>query len=1087
MRKLIETFVKYPFYANILIVVITLGGILSAVSMKQSFFPEISSRFIQVQVAYPGASPTEMEEGVTSLIEEAIRGTVGVKEITSSSSENFASVNVEITGDSDIDKVLIDVKNAVDGIASFPTAAERPSVFKLRNRSMAIHMALYGDLPMIDLKNYADKIEEDLMNLDGVSQVSIQNDPVPEISIEINEEQLLRYDITFDEISNAVKMNNQDLSGGMLKTVEEEVLIRLRSRTADPKKIANIIVRGSANGVSVRLGDIATVTKKLNEDYYPSLMNGKNSIIMVVNKLNSEDLKVVTAQTEKYIEEFNAKNSVVKIEITKRWMDWLIQRLDLVINNGLMGLILVVISLALLLNFRLSLWVAWGIPSAFLAMFIISGVFGLITINMISLFGMILVIGILVDDGIVIGENIYTHFEKGKSPAQAAVDGTMEVAPAIITSVSTTIVAFAPILFLVGSQMEMMVEIAVVVVLSLGLSLAEAFLILPAHLANPKVLNAELRDKKPKGIKKYIEKGFMFLRERVYDKYIRWALKWRYFVLLGIPTFLFLLTIGLFKGGILKTTVFPNIDFDDFTINVAFTPGNGSEQTYKYLDKFEKAVLQANDEFTKKYETQIKEKFDTTLNIISKYSMQVGWAFSGEELGGHAGMLQVFPVELEGLGVKASEISARVQEIIGDLPEAEKFTIGGFNRWGAPISLSVMSNSNEEIEGAKTMLLNELSTYAELKDVKENNPLGKQEIKLKLKEKAHFLGLSEIAIAKQVRQGFYGEQIQRIQEGRNELRVWVRYPAEDRQFLGQLEQMKIKTPQGSYPLTELVEYTIERGPVNIKHLNGRKETRIEADMKNAEASVTDIIARVEAEVIPLVQAKYPDVYLEFQGQAKFGKEVGVRLGEGFGIAFVIILLILMLHFKSVIETFIVLAMIPLALLGAFWGHGFHGQMISMMSFQGIVALSGVIINDAVVFLSRYRDLMKEGYSVWDAVILAGKSRLRAIILTSITTSVGLLPLIAETSIQAQFLIPMAISLAYGVIFGTIFILLFFPVMIMAVNDYKRATTFYKPIFKLIIRFKFSKIKEYIENTEIPSREEVDHTRKQIKRNKELFA
>ncbi|MFW5851127.1 MAG: efflux RND transporter permease subunit [Bacteroidota bacterium] len=1036
MRKIINLFISYPFYANLIIAIVSIGGFFAINSMKLSFFPEISSRTIIVNVQYLGASPVEMEEGVTSLVEEAIHGIAGIKEVSSSSRENSAHISIETTGTADIDEVLTEVKNAVDGIAGFPSGAERPSVYKVRNTSHAYRFAILGDVDILTLKKYAEQIEDELLQTGKISQIDIWNNPTIELAIEIKEEQLLRYNITFDEIAQAVAMNNRDLSGGEIRNNNQEMLIRLRSRTTDPNILKNIVVRGNQTGAIVRLQDIATVEKRVIETYYPTRINGKQALYINIKKLNNEDLQTITEVCDAYVKKFNASHSEVHLTVLRRHLDRLFERLDMVLENGFIGLLLVILSLSLFLSFKLSLWVAWGIPFSFLAMFIIGNFMG-VTINMMSLFGMILVIGILVDDGIVIGENIYSHFERGKTPARAAIDGTMEVLPAITTSISTTIVAFSPLLFLMGGRMEMMVEMAIIVILSLALSLIEAFFILPAHLSSPRILDKKSLENKNKGFKKHIDTLFQFLRSKVYDRYIRWAIRWRYVVIIGIPVLFSLITIGLFRGEIIQTTIFPHISFDDFNVNIAFTPGSGSGETYEHIEKVERAVEETSKEFTEKYQEYIIAKYDSLIPIIDNYSSRVGYAFDGEEVGAHAGMVDISPIELEGIPVASEEIAQSIQNKLGTLPEVKKYSVGARNRWGAPISISVMSRDIEKIQEAKEMVIKELSTYNELKDVKENNPLGKREIKIKLKDKAHFLGLSEFFIANQIRQGFYGEQIQRIQEGRNEIRVWLKYPAEDRMYIGQLENIKIKTKQGEVALSELISFNIERGPVAIQHLDGKRETRIEAEMIDPKASVTNMITRIQDEVLPKVHEKYPGVYLNFEGQAKFGKEVGTSISRGFALAFAIIIIILLIHFRNSGQVIIVILIIPIAAFGSIWGHIFHDKIMSLMSLHGVIALTGVIINDSVVFLSRYNDYVREGNSIYESTILAGKSRLRAILLTSVTTTAGLMPIIFETSIQAQFLIPMAISLAYGVLFGTIFLLLLFPVMIIVANDIRR--------------------------------------------------
>ena len=570
MRKIIEKFVEYPEYANIIIAIAVFAGVYSMTNMKKAFFPETESRFLTVSVFYPGASPVEMEEGVTSRIEEAVRGLVGIKEIISTSVENSASVSIETTGEYPINEVLQEVKNAVDGISSLPTAAERPIVSKRRSRAGAIRMEMVPkdgyEMDLMTLKEHAQRVEEDFFHSGVMSQISVSGYPNPEISVEIKEEELLRYDITFDELVRAIQNNNRDISGGEIKSEEEEFLIRLRSRSAKPDKIGNIILRGQSDGSYVRIRDVAEVKVKFADSPNRQWTNGKPSISISVEKLPEEDLDEITEYALDYIEEFNARNLGVELIVSRAFLEILQSRLQLLRRNGLMGFVLVIIALSMFLSFRLSLWVSIGIPISFLGMFIIANFVG-ITINLQSLFGMILVIGILVDDGIVIAENIYLHFERGKGPMHAAVDGTMEVMPAVLTSVATTIVAFSPLLFLAGTRMEMMLHVAVVVIASLGFSLFEAFLILPAHLGSDWVLNRKKLEAKKRGLGKLFDNFMHWLRDRVYHYFLNWLVKWRY-IALSFPIALVLITAGLFAGGHIRNTFFPMVDFDNFTLNV---------------------------------------------------------------------------------------------------------------------------------------------------------------------------------------------------------------------------------------------------------------------------------------------------------------------------------------------------------------------------------------------------------------------------------------------------------------------------------------------------------------------------------------
>jgi multidrug efflux pump subunit AcrB len=752
-------------------------------------------------------------------------------------------------------------------------------------------------------------------------------------------------------------------------------------------------------------------------------MNGEQSISFQVFKLAEEDLSDINAFLEDYVADFNAAHDNVRLEITYKFLDMLGERLNLLYRNGGVGLLLVLISLGLFLNLRLSLWVAWGIPASFLGMFILAPLYG-ITINMISLFGMILVVGILVDDGIVIAENIYTHYERGKSPRRAAVDGTMEVLPAVTTSVVTTIIAFSPLLFLQG-RMEMMFEMAFVVIFSLLFSLAEAFFVLPAHVGSNWVLRRATGRSRWMSIRRSLDRLMAFMKYRMYAPTLRFMLRWKY-IMLVTPVALIMITVGLFQGGQIQSTFFPAIPFDFFNVNLAFTPGSGEKRTFEYLQRFEDAMWELNEE--------IKEDYDYPEGVLNYTFINLGAAFNGQETGAHSGSIFVLLRNLEDAPLSSFEIVEKLRQKIGPVPEAEKFTVEGMATFGVPVSISLLGKDLDELQQAKNFMMREMSNIKILKDINDNNAIGKREVQLDLKPKAYFLGLNHSDISNQVRQGFFGGQAQRLQIGKDEVRVWVRYPKDDRLNLGQMEAMKIKTPMGEYPLSELASYDIRRGPVNIQRYNMSREVRIDANLVDPYAPVPPVLEEIRTSIVPRMQEMYPGVEVEYQGQSQESDEAMADLGQYFGIAFGIIILLIMIHFKSFSQGSLILLMIPLGWLGAVWGHGIEGLPVSMLSAWGMVALSGVIINDAVVFLSKYNTLLQEGRGVTDAVFEAGLSRFRPIVLTTITTTVGLYPIILENSFQAQFLIPMAISLAYGVMIGTAFILVLFPVLIMVLND-----------------------------------------------------
>ncbi|GAB7088104.1 efflux RND transporter permease subunit [Marinifilum fragile] len=1026
MERIVSQFVKYPFYGKMIIALLAIAGITSMMFMEKSFFPQTESKTITVSMVFPGASPKEVEEGITSRIEDAIRGIVGIKEMNSVSSEGFARVTITTTGDYDLDETLADVKNAVDGIPSFPSGAEKAVIAKQRATTPAMRMVVTGSVDLITLKKYADEIYDDLMRSKKMSQISLSGFPRLELSVEVNEDNMRRYELTFSEISAAIANNNIDISGGTIKNEVEEILIRTRNRSVDPDKIGEIVLKANPDGSYLRIRDVADIHFQFQDVPNSTFVNQNPAVSIVINKLNNEDLQDISDFCNQYAEEFNSKHTDASLEITFDFVTMLQSRLNLLFKNGGYGLLLVVLALALFLSFRLSLWVAWGIPASFLGMFILANLTG-VTINMISLFGMILIIGILVDDGIVIGENIYSHFEKGKSPRRAAIDGTLEVVPAVLTSVTTTMVAFSPLLLVTGN-MQFLYEMAFVVIACLGLSLFESLFVLPSHVGNEIVLNRNRKDHLLNRIRAKLEKGIKYVRDKFYMRALDKIVEWRWFVLF-IPIALIVITVGLFQGGFLKSTFFPNVSFDTFNINMAFKPGTNKEVTIRQLKEFEQAVWDVNADLMK--------EFKDTSTYIKYTNVSTGAAFSGQESGPHAGNITVTLRDLEGSPVSSFDITNRVKKKIGDVKNIEKFTIGAFNRWGAAVSISLLGNDLQELNQANEFFQDELRKMTSLYNVNDNNPLGSREVRIKLKPKAYFLGMNLSSITSQIRQGFFGGQAQRLQEGKDEIKVWVRYPKSDRVFIGQMEEMRIRTPQGEFPLSELIEYDIKRGPVSIQRYNGSREIRVEADLLDPNEPVPPILEYIDNNILPELDARFPGVRYEYQGQQKRAAEDIAEMKLYFSIAFIVIVFIVMIHFRSFTQGIIVLMMIPLGALGATWGHGIEGVMVSMLSFWGIVALSGVIINDAVVFLSKYNLFIEEGMEPVDAVKEAGRARFRAIILTTITTSVGLYPLILENSFQAQFLIPMAVALAYGVFIGTLFILTFFPVLILVLNDLRR--------------------------------------------------
>lgn len=1023
MKKTIAYFIKYPVAVNIIIIAFVILGFLGYSNLKSSFFPLTKAKFITINVAYPGASPQEMEEGVVLKIEDNLKGLVGIDRVTSTSSENAATITVETLKDYDINVVLADVKNAVDKVPNFPTGMEPAVVAKVENIAETISFVVTGDkISLKSLKSIARDIENDIRRIDGISQITTSGYPAEEIEIAVRENDLLAYNLTFNQVANAVTTANILTTGGSVKTDAEEYLIRANNRSYYGDELDNLVVRADASGNIIRLKDVATVSDIWNETPNRNYYNDNLAVRMQVSNTNSEDLLSSAKKINEYIERFNKEHKNVKIEITRDASITLNQRTELLFKNAWQGMLLVMLFLSLFLRPRLAFWVAAGLPVAFFGMFMLAGYFN-ITINVLSLFGMIIVIGILVDDGIVISENIYHHYEKGKNPIRAAIDGTMEVVPPIISAITTTVLAFSVFFFLDGNIGEFFGEVATVVALTLILSLVEALIILPAHVAHSKALD---RNQKLYKFNKYAEDVMDFMRDKLYAPALKFVLENKFFGLVIPVAFLFI-TIGAFQGGIIKGTFFPSIASDRVSVNLTMPQGTNEKITDSIISVVETKAWEVEKEFTKKYGNEEEPVVENILKQIGPGSAKAS--------------LRINLLPGENRNFSSREITNAIRERVGKVYGVESLTFGsGGNFGGSPVSVSLLSNNIEELKAAKKELKAELIKNQGLKDVTDNDPQGIKEIKLKLKDNAYLLGLNLNEVMSQIRSGFFGRQAQRFQRGQDEIKVWVRYDKKERSSIKNLDDMRITTPSGSrVPLSEIATYEIERGEISINHLEGQREIKVEADMKDAQASATDALADIQTRIMPEISAKYPSVTALYEGQNREASKVSGSAKVVGPVILLLIYIVIVFTFRSYGQPFMLLIMVPFSLIGVAWGHWIHGFAVNILSLLGIIALIGIMVNDGLVLISKFNSYLKEGMEYEEALFAAGKSRFRAIFLTTITTVAGLAPLIFETSRQAQFLIPMAISIAYGIMIATFLTLLTLPVL-LSISNYSKVYT-----------------------------------------------
>ncbi len=1017
-----------------MIIAFVIFGVVGMLRMQSSFFPLIESEIININITYPGAAPEEIEEGIVLKIEDNLKGLVGVERVTSVSRENGGSITVEIDADEDIDVMLSEVKNAVDRVPNFPTGMEPLVVAKQENIRETFDFFISGEgVDLATLKQIGRQVEYDLRTMDGLSQIELSGFPEEEIEIAVNENDLLAFNLTFTEVAQAVARANILTTGGSIKTQEEDFLIRADNRSYYGKELNKLVVKSQPDGTTVTLEDVATIRDRFSETPNASYINGRVAVSVNISTTNNEDLISAAEKVRNYVEEFNEKNDTLQIIVEDDRSITLNQRTQLLIENGAVGILLVLLFLSFFLNTRLAFWVAFGLPISFLGMFIFAGSFG-VTINVLSLFGMIIVIGILVDDGIVISENIYQHYERGKKPVQAAIDGTMEVLPPILSAIITTVLAFSTFLFLDSRIGQFFGEVSTVVILTLLVSLIEALIILPAHIAHSKALvrESEEEKKQKKGLAKlflklrkfneYGDRFMQYLRDRLYEPVIRVIVANR-FLSLSVLITLFILTIGSVMGGVVNVTLFPSIASDRVSIDLLMPEGTNPQKTDSIISMVEDAAWRVNEDFT---ERQTGNK-----QVVQNIVRRVGPGNNKASL-----RVNLLPGEERDFG--SPEITNAIRDEVGEVYGVERLTFGsGGNFGGKPVSVSLLGNNLNELEQAKVELKSAMEENPTLKDVTDTDPDGIKEITIELNENAYALGLNLSEVMSQVRAGFFGLQAQRFQRGQDEIRVWVRYDRGNRESINDLDDMRIVTPEGNrVPFGEIATYNIRRGTESISHLEGLREIRVEADMEDPDASATDAIANIDENILPEILAKYPSVSVSYEGQNREADKLTSSAKKVFPVILFLIYAVIAFTFRSYSQPFLLMLMIPFSIIGVAWGHFLHSFPVNILSLLGIIALVGIMVNDGLVLIGKFNTYLRDGMRFEKALIEAGKSRFRAIFLTSLTTIAGIAPLLLEKSRQAQFLKPMAISIAYGIFVATFLTLLVLPLLLSLTNSAK---------------------------------------------------
>ncbi|MCP4292925.1 MAG: efflux RND transporter permease subunit [bacterium] len=1040
MNGLIRWFANNHVAANLLMLVIAVAGIGSALSIKQEVFPELQMDIITVTVPYLGATPGEVEEAVCIRVEEQVHSVDGIKKITSKASEGMGMIMIELDRGVDVRKALDDIKSEVDRIVTFPEETEKPIISQVERKNQVIDVVIYGDATEKTLKILADKVRDDLLALPDITYATVGGTRPYEISIEVSEENLQAYGLTLSEVTRAVKLGSLDLPGGSVKTDVGEILVRTKGQLYTGDEFGQIVIITALDGSQVTLDKIATINDGFADVESASFLDRKPASMVSVYRTGQQGVLTVTSVAKEYVEQM--KNQMPPGVELSTWHDrsTIYQgRMNLLGKNGIIGLILVFLTLAISLEFRLALWVTIGLMISFLGAFWVLPFFG-VSLNMISMFAFIVSLGLVVDDAIVVGENVYAHREMGKSRLKAAKMGTLEVGGPVTFAVLTTIVAFLPLAFVDGSMGKFMFNIPVVVIAILIFSLVESLLILPAHLSTIKMKKHD-PNQEP-SLYARLKNGFNDIVEKVLNQVYRptleFALSHRGLVV-AISLSTLIVTMGWFAGGHIKFTFMPNVDADNLVAALTLPQGTTLEDAVKAVNQLESSLEQTIAEFG-------ADRAEDSEPIIKHISTSVGSQPRTNERNetpdfGGAHMVEVnaelLAAELR--NIPSPKMAARWRELCGPITGAVAVSFSAdLFHGGKPVYVQLSSPNTDDLLAAGRRLKSDLAAYPGVQDITDTFREGKVEMKLSLKPEARTLGITLSDLARQVRAGFYGDEAMRIQRGRDEVKVMIRYPEDERSSLGNIEAMRIRTPAGDQvPFVRVAHVEIGRGFASIERADRKRVVGVTADIDQSVANADEINRDLREEILPRLLASYPGLHYSMEGQQKEQAESLGSLVRGFLMAMLLVYVLLAVMFKSYLQPVIVMSAIPFGIVGAIWGHILMGLNLTLISMFGVVALTGVVVNDSLIMIDFINRSRREGQDIKEALMNSGMRRFRPIMLTSVTTFAGLTPLILEKSLQAKFLIPMATSLGFGVMFATFITLLLVPVSYSILADAKK--------------------------------------------------
>ena len=1037
MRTAINWFANNPVAANLAMIILLLGGAFGALTTNQEEFPSIDIGMVQIHVPYLGAAPIEAEKAVCVRVEESIEGLEGIDKVRSAATEGMCGVYAELKMDAEEIAVLNEIKSRVDGINSFPVETEKPVISKLTMAKRVLQIAVSGNTDERTLKEIARELRDEISAINGISLVNVSYVRPYEISIEISELELRRYGITLNQVSQAIRSSSFDMPGGTIKTNNGEILIRTTGQAYWGAEFEEVVVVTKKDGTRVTLGDIATIRDTFEEGDLVAEFNGVRGVVVNVSQVGKEDLMQIARDTKVVVDKFRANlPKEISLDIWIDTSEELRERMNVLLKNAGGGLILVLIILTLFLKFKIAMWVAIGIPVALLGTLAFLPLFDM-TISTMTVMAFILVLGIVVDDAIVVGERIYGHEQLGKDPLKAAVEGTWEVSTPVIFGVLTTIAAFLPLVISEGRMTPFFAPIGYVVIIALACSIIESQLILPSHLAHrSRKEPSTILTKSWTKFQGKLAQGLENIASGGYKSFLLRTLKSRY-IATSVGLGILILALSLIFSGRVVFGFFPSVEGDRIYATIELPEGIAVETTLVAAQQMVEAAERVNADMT----NELKLNQPLIRNIFSSIGQQGDRQGPGRPAGpGQSNMAEV-AIELAPLAernnLSAKVVANRWREYTGSIPDAVKlaFDASMFSA-GAPFEVELKGKDVDRLREAAEELKGELGRFDGMFDISDSFRSGKQEIQLSLLPEARNLGLTLNDLATQVRNAFYGAQAQRVQRGEDDVRVMVRFPEAERKSIGSLEDMYIRTPDGNQvPFYSVAKFEIKRGYSTINRIDGRRTVSVSADVDRGVVAPEEILASVQTSVFPSLTEKYPDVDILLGGEQMERFSSMNALLIGFVFSLIVIYGLLAIPLKSYLQPLVIMSVIPFGAVGAIVGHYVLDVQLMFFSALGIVALAGVVVNSSLVLVDYANRQRREGVEIFQAIVNACTLRFRPILLTSVTTFVGLIPLMTTVTPATGPFLPIAISLAWGVLFATFITLLLVPCLYLMVEDW----------------------------------------------------